>query len=64
MMMTNKQTFLLLLLLMTRMIIIIQLNSAYVGSLVILGDVADADFLLQLFFGGDEMTRSSLFLHC
>ena len=62
--MTNRQTFLLLLLLMTRVMTVIQLNSAYMGSLVILGDVANADFLLLLFFVGDEITRPFLFLLC
>ena len=61
--MTNRQTFLWLLLLMTRMMIVIQLDSACMGSLVIKGDVADADFLLLLFFVV-EITRVSLPLHC
>ena len=63
-MMTNRQIFLLLLLLMTRMMIAFQLNYVRMGSLIILGNVADSDFLLLLFFGGDEITRHSLLLHC
>ena len=50
---------------MTRMMIVIQLNSACMGWLVILGDVADADFLLLslLFFSGDETLSSSILLN-
>ena len=61
--MTNRQIFLLLLLLMTRMMIAFQLNYVRMGSLIILGNVADSDFLLLLFFGGGEITRHSLLLH-